>query len=361
MKAVLKLVLRRKREAGQELSLQDIKQVVEDIESYYTLAFTEFKELITENPDHFYCEPACRLKPREPENPPPAVTANPADIQELAQARQEIAALTQALKESQDNNLKIQRDFDNQALSYQSLQAKLTILKADFMRMSEQCEREKQQNDVLLLHIRQQWQQLQILQQQQQQTRDSVSDAPASADIHTERQGGSVVPEAAKLPPAASDKPLVPVARVAPFKVEVTPRNDSVTPRTDAVTPHIGAVTVPPALRDTKIKMKTFIRCDIKDKLMLHWAKLMHAFNSARPEFTVYCTEISDREIQVTATKHHDTYQKYMEAVKQMITRKNMTYGDFELVLRKLPLFTYEVNINEVIEALYSMPSSVPS
>ncbi len=352
MNAVLTQVLKRKREAGQELSLEDIKKVLKDINSDYTLALAQFNRLIAENPNHFYCDPARRPDPREPENPHPAVTANPAEIQQLAQARQENAVLTQALKESQDKIKKIQRDYDNQTLICENSQAKIKTLRSGFNRMREQFELEKQKNETLSLHISQQRQQQQqhlqiLLQRQQQQTRDSVSDAPASADSHRKRQGGSDVPEAAKLPRVASK----PVAIVAPL-------NAGESPRTGAVSPLTGALTVLPSLQDREIdEMQTLLRSDIQDKLILYWAELMRAYNSAQPEFTGSSLAIPDIIIQVIATGPRDTQGKYEEAAQQMLIRKKMTYGDFERVLRKLPQFTSEVNINEVIEALNSIPS----
>ncbi len=336
MKAVFREVQRRKQADGKELNVQDIRQALKDIRWNYTLPLEEFNRLITENPNHFYCEPTRLLKPRETEPP------------ELFLARKEIAALKKRLRESTDNNRKMRRDIANQALGLettkQHYQTRIATLQAEIRQNSQRWEQEKAE---LLRHVSQQRQQLQTLKHQQQQTRDPVSVALALADGHREPQGGSVLPAAAKLPPpAASDKPHGLVAIVAPWNAVVTPR--------------IAAVTVPPALRDRRLRLCTLLNGDIKDKLRFHWAGLKSAFNSARPEFSPSCHPIPDREDDYLGREHPDIDNRYTTVILQMLARTDMTYGDFERVLRKLPQFTDEVNINELIEALNSIPSSVP-
>ncbi len=371
MKAVISEVVRRKRQAGEELSLHDIKHVLKEIWYSYCVPLEDFERLLRENPNHFYCMTTSRLKPREPENPPPAVTDNPAEIQQLTQAleeaRREIAELKQALDKSREDNVKMRRDHENQATKNQKLSTQITNMTAEFTTMSQQQVREKKEKETLQDEITKIRKQLErekqekelvlhhVSQQQQQQTRDSVSDAPASADSHRERQGGSVVPAAAKLQPSGNTCSLI--ARVEPLDAgasprlgAMTPRIGPVTPRTDAVTTLISAVT--PALRDTKIQVWNLISGSVKYRLQIYWSELMHAFNLARQDFSGDSLMIHDGEHEAIARDNNNTSDKYTKAVNKMLARKSMTYGDFERVLRKLPQFTDEVNINEVIEAL---------
>ncbi len=307
MNSVLSQVLDLKQAAGEELSLQDIRLALEKLRHNYVLVLPleKFEGLIGKNPNHFYCEPTRRPEPLEPENPPPAVTDNPAEIQQLKQAlekeRQDNAVLRIWLRESTDEKIKMRRDLDNQVLKYQSTkefyEGVLISLQAENRQNSQRWEQEKQ---VLLHHIS----------QQQQQTLDSVSDSPALADRDRERQGSSVVV------PAASDKPLGQVAIVAP-------RNAGVSPRP-------GPVTLLPSLQDTKIEIGVFSDFGIESKLRFYWSDLLHAFNSARAEFSGSCPDISDLEFETIRKQHTEIDGRYQAAVEKMLAHKNMTYGDFE-------------------------------
>ncbi len=327
MKAVIKLVWRQKDADGKTLSLDDIRQALQALPHTWkknVKPLQEFEQLIKLNPNHFYCKST-----RRPETP-----------------GQEIKSLKRKLEHSQDKNKKMRQEIYNfnrfLNTTKQQYQTQITILWSELKQMRAQLEREKgekQEKEVLLQHVNQRPQQFQTSPLKQQQTRDSVSDAASSVESHRESQGGSVVPAAAKLPRAASDKPCVPVARVAPWKVEVTPQT--------------YAVTMSPALRDAEVNIWT-LTCDpIECRLRFYWSELINAFNLTRSEFSGGLSrEIPDEEYEAITRDHTGIGKKYRVALEKMLACKNMTYGDFERVLRNLPIFTQDVNFNKVNEVI---------